>query len=145
MRQWIALNLFIPQEFQEAISNFLIEQGAQGLEEADESSKRVKLKAYFLKDRKEKSIFHALFRYLKSLENVFLQKIPYQMETTLIAEQDWGENWKRFFKPVSIGARFIVFPPWERVRLKKGQIPIEITPGMAFGTGPCLHSSASRP
>ena len=135
MRQWIALNLFIPQEFQEAISNFLIEQGAQGLEEADESSKRVRLKAYFLKDRKEKSIFHALFRYLKSLENVFLQKIPYQMETTLIAEQDWGENWKRFFKPVPIGSRFVVFPPWEKVRLKRGQIPIEITPGMAFGTG----------
>ena len=28
-----------------------------------------------------------------------------------------------------------MFPPWERAVLKRGQIPIEITPGMAFGTG----------
>jgi len=135
MKQWIVLNLLIPQEFQEAISNFLIEQGAQGLEEIEESSKRVRLKAYFLKDGKEKSIFHVLSRYLKFLENIFLQKIPYQMKTTLVPEQDWGENWKRFFKPVPIGSRFVVFPPWEKVRLKRVQIPIEITPGMAFGTG----------
>ena len=135
MRQWIVLNLLIPQEFQEAVSNFLIEQGAQGLEEVEESSKGVRLKAYFLKDGKENSILHALYRYLRSLENIFSQKIPYRIETTLVAEQDWGENWKRFFKPVPIGSRFVVFPPWEKVRLKKGQIPIEITPGMAFGTG----------
>ena len=29
----------------------------------------------------------------------------------------------------------MVKPPWSRVRLKRGQIPIDITPGMAFGTG----------
>ncbi|HSB04274.1 MAG TPA: 50S ribosomal protein L11 methyltransferase [Thermodesulfobacteriota bacterium] len=135
MRQWIVLNFLIPREFQESISNFLIEQGTLGFEEVEENSNGVMLKAYFLKDGEERTIFQALSRYLRSLENVFQQKIPYQMETTLIAEQDWGENWKRFFKPVSIGARLIVFPPWERVRLKRGQIPIEITPGMAFGTG----------
>jgi len=57
------------------------------------------------------------------------------VEISFISEQDWGENWKRFFKPVRIGSRFIVKPPWSRIRLKKGEIAIEINPGMAFGTG----------
>ena len=29
----------------------------------------------------------------------------------------------------------MVKPPWSKTRLQKGQIPIVITPGMAFGTG----------
>ena len=57
------------------------------------------------------------------------------MSTAVIPEQDWGENWKQFFKPVRIGSTLVVFPPWEKARLKKGRIPVEITPGMAFGTG----------
>ncbi len=58
-----------------------------------------------------------------------------QIETTSIPEQDWSENWKRFFKPVQVTSRFVVKPPWSKIRLKKDQIPINIHPGMAFGTG----------
>ncbi|OGP89006.1 MAG: ribosomal protein L11 methyltransferase [Deltaproteobacteria bacterium RBG_16_48_10] len=136
MKQWMALRLLIPPEFQEAVPNFLMEQGATGLEEkGTEGSKKIELKAYFLKDGREKRVIPALHRYLKSLHRIFLKKFSYGIETTLIPEKDWGEDWKRFFKPVPIGSRFVVFPPWKRVRLRKGQIPIEITPGMAFGTG----------
>ncbi len=134
MKQWAALELLIPQEFKEAISNFLMEQGATGMEE-EEDPHGVRLKSYFPGDGREKKVFRALGRYLKSLEHIFPRKIPCQIETTLIPEQDWGENWKRYFSPLRIGSRFVVHPPWERVRLKKGQIAIEINPGMAFGTG----------
>ncbi len=136
MKQWRVLRLLLPQEFQEAVSNFLMEKGATGLEEEGiEGSKEIKLKAYFLKDQRERGVISALHRYLKSLENIYSKKILCQIETALISEQDWGENWKKYFKPVLIGSKFVVFPPWERARLKKGQIPVEITPGMAFGTG----------
>ena len=53
MKQWMALNLLVPQEFQEAISNFLMEQGATGIVETEEIT-GVRLKAYFLRDGKEK-------------------------------------------------------------------------------------------
>ena len=133
-KQWVALSLLVPREFQEAVSNFLWEQGASGAEE-EEEAQGVRLKAYFPGDGREKETFRAIDRYLKSLSKIFPQGFRFRMETALIPEQDWGENWKRFFKPLRIGSRFIVYPPWEKVKLKKGQVPIEITPGMAFGTG----------
>jgi ribosomal protein L11 methyltransferase len=134
MKQWTALHLLLPREFQEVISNFLMEQGATGLEETGENQ-GVRLKAYFPRDGKEKRRAYALDRYLKSLKRIFPGDYDVQVKATLLQEQDWGENWKKFFKPVSIGSRFVVFPPWEKVRLKKCRIPIEITPKMAFGTG----------
>ena len=136
MRQWVALTLLLPQEFQEAISNFLMEQGATGLEEEmREESKEIVLKTYFPRDGREKKAMASLHRYMRSLTTLFSKKFSYQMSTAVIPEQDWGENWKQFFKPVRIGSTLVVFPPWEKARLKKGQIPVEITPGMAFGTG----------
>ena len=133
-RQWMTIELHIPREFQEAISNFLMEQGATGVEE-EEATPGIRLKVYFQEDGKKGKVLRSLGRYLKSLEKIFRQKIPCRIETAVLQEQDWGENWKQYFHPLQIGSRFVVYPPWERVRFKKGQIPIEITPGMAFGTG----------
>jgi len=136
MRLWSVLHLILPQEFEGPVSNFLMEQGAAGLEEEEvEKSKEIKLKAYFLQDGRKRRVVWAIQGYLRSLEKIFSKKIPYQISTVLLPEQDWGENWKKYFRPVRVGARFVVLPPWERVRLKEGQIPIEITPGMAFGIG----------
>jgi ribosomal protein L11 methyltransferase len=135
MKHWLVVELFIPREFAEGVSNFLMEQGATGIEEIDEDLKKEMLKAYFLKDGKEKNVLQALHRYLKSLQTIVPEVSSTHIETVTIPEQDWGENWKKFFKPVQVGSRFMVKPPWAKSRLKRGQVPIVITPGMAFGTG----------
>jgi len=135
MKRWLVIELFIPEKFGEAVSNFLMEQGATGIEGIDGDLPSQGLRAYFQEDGKEKRILHALRRYLKSLKKM-IPEIPYtKIKTASIPEQDWGENWKRFFKPVQVTSRFVVKPPWSKIRLKRGQIPITITPGMAFGTG----------
>jgi ribosomal protein L11 methyltransferase len=135
MKHWLAVTLLIPKEFGEAISNFLIEQGATGIEELDENLKYKKLKTYFPQDGNAKRILGALQRYLKSLQVIYSEISHTQFEITSIPEQDWAENWKRFFKPLQVTSRFVVKPPWSHPRLKRGQIPIVIPPGMAFGTG----------
>jgi ribosomal protein L11 methyltransferase len=135
MKQWLVITLLIPRGLEEGISNFLIEQGATGIEEIDEDLKWERLKAYFLKDGKEKSVLRTLHRYLRSLQTISPEMPSIKIEMISIPEQDWGENWKKFFKPVQVGSRFVVKPPWSKTRLKKGQVPIVITPGMAFGTG----------
>jgi len=139
MKRWLAIELFIPKGFGEAVSNFLMEQGAAGVEELEGDSRWERLKTYFPQNGKEKKVLHALQRYLKSLQRITPEKPRSQIKTVSIPEQDWGENWKRFFKPVQVTSRFWVKPPWCRIRLKRGQIPITITPGMAFGTG--THAS----
>ena len=135
MKRWLVIELFIAKEFGEAVSNFLIEQGAKGIEELDGDLKWERLKTYFPQDGKEKRVLHALHRYLKSLKKISPEIPNAQIKTASLPEQDWGENWKRFFKPVQVTSRFVVKPPWSKIRLKRGQIPIDITPGMAFGTG----------
>jgi len=135
MKRWLAITLLIPEGFGEAVSNFLIEQGATGVEEVGEDLRWERLKAYFPQDGKEKRVLRNLHRYLKSLQSISPEMSHTQIETTSIPDQDWSENWKRFFKPVQVTSTFVVKPPWSQIRLKKDQIPIDIYPGMAFGTG----------
>jgi len=139
MKRWLSLSLLIPKELAEPISNFLMEQGATGVEEFEEDFDRTRLNAYFLQDGGEKRALRSLHLYLKSLQEINPELPHIGIETGSIPEQDWGENWKRFFKPLRVGSRFVVKPPWARIRLKQGEIPIEINPGMAFGTG--THAS----
>jgi ribosomal protein L11 methyltransferase len=135
MKRWLVVTLFVPKAMTEAVSNFLMEQGIRGIEEIEGDLTSQGLRAYFPEDGKEKRILHALHRYLKSLKKIIPEIPRTSIITASVPEQDWGENWKRFFKPVQVTSRFVVKPPWSKVRLKRGQIPIDITPGMAFGTG----------
>jgi ribosomal protein L11 methyltransferase len=135
MKRWLVVELSIPIEFGEAVSNFLIEQGAPGIEELEGDSKWERLRTYFPQDGKETGILFALRRYLKSLEKITPEIPRAQIKTASLPEQDWSENWKRFFKPVQVTPRFVVKPPWSKMRLRKGQSSIDIIPGMAFGTG----------
>ncbi|MGZ3603408.1 MAG: 50S ribosomal protein L11 methyltransferase [Thermodesulfobacteriota bacterium] len=135
MKRWLVVELDVAKEFGEGVSNFLTEHGATGIEEFDGDPQHVKLRTYFREDGKEKRILQDLYRYLKSLKGI-APKIPLtKIKTASIPEQDWGENWKRFFKPIQVTSKFVIKPPWSKIRLKREQIPIEITPGMAFGTG----------
>jgi ribosomal protein L11 methyltransferase len=135
MKRWLVVELLIAREFGEAVSNSLVEQGATGVEELDGDLRRERLRAYFPQDKRKKRILDVLRRYLKSLNRLFPGHPSAQIRTASLPEQDWGENWKRFFKPVQVTPKFLVKPPWSRVRVRRGQIPIDITPGMAFGTG----------
>ena len=46
--------------------------------------------------------------------------------------EGWGDEWKRFHRPVEIGSLW-VGPPWEEP--SPGLSPVVIDPGQAFGTG----------
>ena len=135
MKRWLAVELTIAREFGEGVSNFLTEHGATGIEELEGDPRCVKLRAYFQQGGRERRILQALYRYLKSLEKIAPENPPARIKTASLPEENWGENWKKYFKPVQVTHQFVVKPPWSKIRLKRGQIPIEITPGMAFGTG----------
>ena len=52
--------------------------------------------------------------------------------TTEIAD-DWSQRWREFHRPVVVGDRLTVRPPWEPP--STSSIDLVIDPGMAFGTG----------
>lgn len=51
-------------------------------------------------------------------------------------EEDWVNNWKKFFKPIQLDDQIVIKPTWETIKNPKNdKIVIEIDPGTAFGTG----------
>ncbi|MHB8690804.1 MAG: 50S ribosomal protein L11 methyltransferase [Solirubrobacteraceae bacterium] len=51
---------------------------------------------------------------------------------------DWSERWREFHKPLVLGDRLVVRPPWEPEQPSvpsSNSIEIVIDPGQAFGTG----------
>jgi len=72
-----------------------------------------------------------------------LQKLPEYgvegsgTELTLryVEEDDWANAWKAFYKPMRVGQRLLVTPPWETPDVQDGDVVIIMDPGMAFGTG----------
>lgn len=60
--------------------------------------------------------------------------IPVDYEISGICEDDWAENWKKYYKPVHLG-RVTVVPRWEEYTPSEDEIIVRMDPGMAFGTG----------
>ena len=135
LKRWLTVDLLIPSDFSEPVSNFLMEQGGTGIEEIAENAQRTRLKTYFLEAGRKGQVLRMLHRYLKSLERLYPGRFSCRVETSTTPEKDWGEKWKQFFKPVRVTPRIMVKPPWSRVRLGRGEILVEINPGVAFGTG----------
>ena len=48
-------------------------------------------------------------------------------------DEDWANNWKKYYKPLEIGESLAIVPEWEEY--KSDRTIIKINPGMAFGTG----------
>lgn len=48
---------------------------------------------------------------------------------------DWAERWKAFHRPVLVGDRLHVRPPWAAPLGRPGTAEVVIDPGQAFGTG----------
>lgn len=51
------------------------------------------------------------------------------------AEEDWAHTWKEFYRPVRVGRRVVVRPPWRDYDEAEGDVVVVLDPGMAFGTG----------
>ena len=56
-----------------------------------------------------------------------------QVSTSEVAD-DWAERWRQFHRPLVLGDRLVVRPPWAPA-LPDGGVDLVIDPGRAFGTG----------
>lgn len=52
-----------------------------------------------------------------------------------VNEEDWSNEWKKYYHPIRIGKRIVVCPDWEKYEPKENDIVLKLNPGMAFGTG----------
>ncbi|MBQ3183930.1 MAG: 50S ribosomal protein L11 methyltransferase [Clostridia bacterium] len=52
-----------------------------------------------------------------------------------VGDEDWENNWKRFYKPLKIGNRLMIVPMWEDYEVKGDELVVKMDPGLAFGSG----------
>jgi ribosomal protein L11 methyltransferase len=50
-------------------------------------------------------------------------------------EEDWANVWREFYRPVKVGTRTVVRPPWYEYAASRDEIVVVLDPGMAFGNG----------
>lgn len=56
------------------------------------------------------------------------------VKTSFMADSDWENNWREYYKPIEVGKRLVVVPEWEEVP-DDGRVPLRLDPGLIFGTG----------
>jgi len=143
--KWLKVEIRASADLIDAVSNFLDETGAQGVfsesllppgaDDFPEAEGFEVINAFFPADVRSEKRIYTIRKYLKSLEEIFPEVSASSLETTIIADPDWGEQWKKYFKPIRVCKNIVVKPTWERYAPESRDIVVEIDPGMAFGTG----------
>ncbi len=61
--------------------------------------------------------------------------IGHTINRSSVHEDDWLNNWRKFFKPMPIGEKLLINPSWYTDTDPEGRAVLNIDPGLAFGTG----------
>jgi len=129
-RSWYVVTIDITGREQETAANRCFELGSTGIEQTGQA-----VQAYFPENVDMQAIAAGLKEYFADLVDMKILTSAPTVKTGTVSEENWAENWKEHFKPMAIGARMLVVPPWEKTAVSEGRFTIVIEPGMAFGTG----------
>ncbi len=100
-------------------------------------SEDVLVKAYFKNDASAQETLMLVGEKLREIGKIDLgfDIGSLALDTQNVHEQDWAENWKKYYKPFRAGERLVIKPSWEAYEQQEGDLVLELDPGMAFGTG----------
>ena len=71
---------------------------------------------------------------LSALKKQHPEYAPLLLTMENVADEDWENNWKQFYKPMEIGERLLVVPEWEQTG-ETERVTLILNPGLTFGTG----------
>ncbi|MGH7321222.1 MAG: 50S ribosomal protein L11 methyltransferase [Candidatus Rokuibacteriota bacterium] len=134
-----ALAVLLAPDAADPVSNFLWEAGATGVvEEGDGDA--VALRAFFPPGTHPAEVSRRLTGYLDALRGLSLSIGLGTVEITRVPAEAWADAWRAHFRPLPIGRRLLVCPPWEvppspPTGPNGSRIVILIEPCRAFGTG----------
>lgn len=153
MDKWQELTVEVLREAEEAASNILIELGSQGVAIDDSADylgrvgkygevfpevkqvDTVKITAYYPEHVDIDAVEKEVAQRLSALSDFGVNSGDIHYDTQELAEQDWAENWKKYYEPTRISHDLTIVPSWTDYEAKTGEKIIRLDPGMAFGTG----------
>lgn len=154
---WNELVVHTTNEATEAIANILNDFGANGVVIEDPNDltieKRaqygelyeldptkypkvgVRIKAYFIHNDEWTSKKAGIQQQITALEQHGINIGANTIDVNTVVEEDWENEWKKYFKPMKVSEKLVIVPSWENYEHQPGEKIIKMDPGMAFGTG----------
>ncbi len=158
--QWCEAVIHTTTEGAEIISDLLMENGATGTEIIDRADvpdltkpgtywemydpkmldqmpEDVLVKGWFEQNEHTHDVLQSVKGQLRALQGQVegLDFGTLMMDMNDVADEDWSENWKKYYKPFRVGERLVIKPTWEAYDPKPDDVVVQLDPGMAFGTG----------
>ncbi|MBF0699320.1 50S ribosomal protein L11 methyltransferase [Streptococcus danieliae] len=150
---WQELAVIVKREGEEWMSDLLIGLGAQGvaIEDSQEFQRQedgfgellpevavlptVTIRAYY-PEQVDLSQLRVELEAAIAAAPVDFDKSEIRVETQNVEEEDWAENWKKYYEPARISQQLTILPSWtEDYQPVPGEKLLRLDPGMAFGTG----------
>ena len=153
MTNWQELTIHVHRDAEEAVSNLMIETGSQGVAISDsadyvgqedrfgelypevEQSEMIAIMAYYPDTLDIEEVKADLAARLADLTDFGLETGQVSLESQELAEEDWADNWKKYYEPARITHDLTIVPSWTDYEATPGEKIIKLDPGMAFGTG----------
>lgn len=154
MEMWQELTLTVSRQAEEIVSNLLIELGSQGvaiedtadyLKEASpfgelvpeiEQSELIKITGYYPETQNLTLLSETLTEKLLELTAIEPVLANVTVTSQALKEEDWAENWKKYYEPARISHDLTIVPSWTEYEPRSSfEKIIKLDPGMAFGTG----------
>ncbi|MGY3765807.1 50S ribosomal protein L11 methyltransferase [Vagococcus vulneris] len=156
--KWNQVSVFTASESIEAISNIMMESGANGvaIEDAldiknfesdpfgelidittiDHLKEGAKVMAYFPETIFLPEVIPTIQERILELTTFGLDIGKNEMVIEEVAESDWATAWKKYYHPVAISRYLTIVPDWQEYTPRSSdEHIITLDPGMAFGTG----------
>ncbi len=136
-RSWLRVTVTVSETISDPIADFICEQtgGVEQIPVAAANAAQEKIIGYLENDSHAPEKLKKIEAYLTEFTCLLPGEEKTQLETEIIADEDWNKTWKAGFKPLPITAHLVIKPTWESYQPGPGEKVIEMDPGMAFGTG----------
>ena len=129
------LTLPASADSEDALTNFLWEQGALGVVEEEAPGVPPRLRAFFAESASSTRLLAAVQDYQASLRSLGFAVESHATEITPLLDEAWASAWQQSFPAREIGRRLLVLPPWIEPPAGSDRSTVIIEPGRAFGTG----------
>ncbi|MBR5156691.1 MAG: 50S ribosomal protein L11 methyltransferase [Clostridia bacterium] len=158
---WIQVTVYTTTEGIEPVSGRLYQLGVTGIEIEDESEfysfleetrgtwdyvdddlvermkGETKVRIYLSDNAAGRDMLHSVRDSISQLALMDEEKLYGRLEISLdnVNEEDWANNWKQYFKPLTVGDKILILPEWETLNEETDRTVFTVNPGMSFGTG----------
>ena len=163
--EWLEVKIHTESEGVEALSALLMELGAGAVQIEDSAEMKtflerdernwdyvdeellnikedyVFIQLYLTHDKDGYDLFNRIHYSIEELKKLDLgiNMGSLEIEYKIRNEEEWIDNWKKYYKPLEIGQRIVIKPEWETYENTENKVVFNINPGHLFGTG--LHQT----